>query len=789
MSWEVRTMKSATSSSRPGRFYPALWKKNMARFWPLWAVFGVFWLFVVPLTLLTQDPESTILYVDSFALPGPAYFAQITILDLLSSAGVFSTLIFGTLAAMAVFSYLYSSRSVDFFHALPVSRDGLFLTNVVSGYSFLALPTLAVALVTLVAEAGMGCLAPGDLGMWLAVMLLMELFFFGFAVFCAMFTGHILAMPVFTGILNFLGVAVLGLLDNIFTSFVFGFSASDGLTAAGLWLSPAAQMTANLHARPIYAADGVTFQRVAFWGLSYVLLYALVGAALLVIALFLYRRRQLEGAGDVVTVRAVRPVFKFGVGFCAALSLGSVFYALFSQLLPWGVWTLLLFMVLWGAVGYFVAQMLLDKSFWVFRGHWPGSLALTAVLVFLIVGMETDLTGYERRVPAAGRVESVTVTGIDSAPYDSASAEALTFTDPELIAAVTGLHQSIVDSRRDWPDGSLYQYEKQPLSTQGTLSVSPAVEVQTQGSIFLRLTYTLTNGDVLVRRYQALPVTAELLADPSSPAARAQALLNTPEAAEQAYFGQVEKEGLQAASATLDVRDLTTGRYTTYPVPAEYLDALIEALKADLAAGDLGRRYLLEDADRLQNCYYSDLVIEYRSGGAEVFVSRDLRITLQTTSRRSLAVLEEAGVLTGTRVLETQAQSMARDAASYAEVDGSIVSIARAVDVSGNTYYRLTDVAQSLKNTYAQFDLAWPEEGGVEVLTGLPYSGALSEPPSVIPQGELQLLPVSLNGGAPTSLSAVTAGGEVYIGTSFFDLLGIQWDIWEDGSLTLSSSS
>ena len=151
MSWEVRTMKSATSSSRPGRFYPALWKKNMARFWPLWAVFGVFWLFVVPLTLLTQDPESTIHYVSSFALPGPAYFAQITILDLLSSAGVFSTLIFGTLAAMAVFSYLYSSRSVDFFHALPVSRDGLFLTNVVSGYSFLALPTLAVALVTLVA--------------------------------------------------------------------------------------------------------------------------------------------------------------------------------------------------------------------------------------------------------------------------------------------------------------------------------------------------------------------------------------------------------------------------------------------------------------------------------------------------------------------------------------------------------------------------------------------------------------------------------------------------------------
>ena len=123
MSWEVRTMKSATSSSKPGRFYPALWKKNMARFWPLWAVFWVFWLFLAPLTLLTQDAEATLHYTDSFALSGPAYFAQITLLDLLSTAGVFSALIFGSLSAMAVFSYLYSSRSVDFFHALPVKKQ------------------------------------------------------------------------------------------------------------------------------------------------------------------------------------------------------------------------------------------------------------------------------------------------------------------------------------------------------------------------------------------------------------------------------------------------------------------------------------------------------------------------------------------------------------------------------------------------------------------------------------------------------------------------------------------
>ena len=784
-------MKSATSSSKPGRFYPALWRKDMARFWPIWAVFGVLWLFLMPLALLTQDPESTFHFTADFALPAPAYFAQISLLEQLRVPGVFSALIFGTLSAMAVFSYLYSGRSVDFFHALPVSRDGLFFTSVVSGWSFLALPTLAVALLTLLAEAAMGCLAPGPLGMWLAVMLLMELFFFGFAVFCGMFTGHILAMPIFTGILNFLAFVVLGLLDNIFSSFVFGFTTSSGLASAGLWLSPAVQLTANLSTRAIYAADGETFQRVAFWGLSYVLLYALVGAVLLCAALALYRRRHLEGAGDVVTVRAVRPVFQYGVGACAALALGSVSYALFAQLLPWGAWTLLAFLILWGVVGFLVARMLLDKSFWVFRKSWRGCLILAAALVLFTVGMETDLTGYERRVPAADRVESVTLSSLTSAPYDQATPAYLTFTDPDLIRAVAELHQSVVDTHDTWPEAWDRWGPYAPQSADAELTASsawPALEVQTQGAFTLRLSYALSNGDVLSRTYSGVPVTEELLADPSSPAARTQALLNVPSVAEELYFGEVDRQPeLQLANITLDLLDRTTGRYRTYPVPEGHREALEEALRADIAAGDLGRRYLLEDAERIQNCCYTDLILEYRGDRDGRTNTYDLHLTLQTTARRSLAVLEEAGLLTEDRVLETQAQAAARQAASFAEVDGADASIARAVDSDGDTYYRLADVALALSGTPAQFDLVWPEEGGVEVLTGVPWSGPVPEAPSTVPQGEATLLPVSLDGGAPTALSAVTAGGEVYVGPSFFDLLGLDWGTWDDGGLILSS--
>lgn len=107
-------------------------------------------------------------------------------------------------------------------------------------------------------------------------------------------------------------------------------------------------------------------------------------------------RRQLETAGDVVSVSWVRPVFKYGVAFCAAVALGETLYSLFSALLPRGVWGLLLMLLLWGAAGYFVAEMLLRKKFWVFRGSWKGCVVLLCCLTAAMCLMEFDVTGFER---------------------------------------------------------------------------------------------------------------------------------------------------------------------------------------------------------------------------------------------------------------------------------------------------------------------------------------------------------------------------------------------------------
>lgn len=165
-------MKSATSCSDRRLFYPVLWKKNMARFWPIWSVYGACWLLAMPLNLLMLRAEDTY-----GSMLSPQYFADLEVLSMITPGSVIAALVFGILSAMAVFSYLYNSRSVGLFHALPVRREGLFLTNYLSGLSFMLLPSLVVFFCTLLAELAKGCPNIGALCMWLAMQVLLTLFF------------------------------------------------------------------------------------------------------------------------------------------------------------------------------------------------------------------------------------------------------------------------------------------------------------------------------------------------------------------------------------------------------------------------------------------------------------------------------------------------------------------------------------------------------------------------------------------------------------------------------------
>ena len=66
----------------------------------------------------------------------------------MTSAGPVVACLYGVAVAMAVFSYLYSARSVSLMHSLPIRRSGLFLTNYISGLLFFVVPNLILCGIT-----------------------------------------------------------------------------------------------------------------------------------------------------------------------------------------------------------------------------------------------------------------------------------------------------------------------------------------------------------------------------------------------------------------------------------------------------------------------------------------------------------------------------------------------------------------------------------------------------------------------------------------------------------------
>ena len=216
MNWEVRTMRSVTSC-----FNSTLYRKNLSRFWPIWALYSVIWLFALPLNLLTtiQRGQNWALEDLTHSLD---YFSRVSVGYSLN-LGTVLAVIFGLLAAMAVFSYLDASRSACMMHALPLRREALFLTQYLAGLSFLLLPQLAVFALTAATEAALGCLALWPLVQWLLAQGGLCLFFYSFAVFCAMFTGHLAALPVFYGVLNLLAFLMTSLVEAVCDLFLYGF--------------------------------------------------------------------------------------------------------------------------------------------------------------------------------------------------------------------------------------------------------------------------------------------------------------------------------------------------------------------------------------------------------------------------------------------------------------------------------------------------------------------------------------------------------------------------------------
>lgn len=494
-------MRSKTSC-----FNGTLFRKNLSRYWPLWGLAsfgGAMFLLAMLLELLHNGFR--------FWSPLETRQAYYTVL----SYGVpVISIVYAILCAMAVWSYLYNARSVGMMHTLPVRREGLFVTNVLSGLTMMAIPYAVTGVLLVLVTMLFGGFEP--MGVLVTVLGVMgeSLFFFGLATFCALIVGNIFMLPALYGLLNFIAVLTDFMVNLLAQGFCFGLNSSYSGTVE--WLSPVVYLVQKISPNNTYETQWVTDrlggQRYETSVLTSVTLengwliaaYAAAGAALLGLAWLLYRRRRSESAGDVVAVGWMKPVFRYGCAVYAAILGGRLLYALLWDSFQSGryftVLPMILCMIAGGAVGYYAASMLLAKTPRVFKTTWKGMLAVALGCAALCGAMKCDLFGVVRRVPAPDSVKLVNVYAAGSNYYLTPGK------DDALIEKVRTLHQTIIDDKdyiMSTAEGrSVYMETEEGSYTIG----APASEiVSTSVSSFantsVRFTYTLNSGLKVERRY------------------------------------------------------------------------------------------------------------------------------------------------------------------------------------------------------------------------------------------------------------------------------------------------
>jgi len=400
----------------------------------------------------------------------------------------------GVVVSCAVFKYLHNTASMIDAHAKPLTRTQLFRGSFFAGLVMIIAPVVLTGLFYLCV---MGAHASGDLMEimknwgydstfdlthvlevsnilgWTLDNILVIGFTYCVACFAAILAGTAVVQALLSFVLVALPSVVYAFFLGYMSTFLYGYDG--GVSLMG-HLSPYAYLTSRVEYP--FALVPVTL-----------LVYALISVLLVFAAVAIYKKLRLENEENTIVVPYVAELL---VILLTAIAVSmSMFIARSFLSIDTSVGAVI--MIILATVVFFpIFCMIADQSFRIFKGrNVKVFLIYAAVMCAVLAFTLFDVTGFEKRVPAASEVESVTVT--DSNLIHSTIKD---IEDEEMVERITDLHKSIA-ARGEAADAE----QNNPVDGQN-------------GSIGgIEVIYKLNDGKTLKRNYPAiLPASYETYA-------------------------------------------------------------------------------------------------------------------------------------------------------------------------------------------------------------------------------------------------------------------------------------
>lgn len=572
----------------------------LRRFWPLYLA----WLAVLLLASFAAD-------ADSFRAEPVRYVSDLRV-NLMTAGEALAWVSFfaGALMAMAMLSYLYFPRDCGLMNSLPLRRESVYFSAVLTGLVPMLLCDVLVCgiLWALYGRAGVGT---RYFVWWLEMVVPANAGFYGVACFCGTLTGHVLVLPAVYVVLSCSAAMFEGAVRSVFSELLYGYAMN------GIWserLSPPVWFTDHRSYQTLQymnAEKGIAAEYAPQW-IGYLAGVCAVGLILAVLGALIVRRRHMESAGEIVAVSVLRPVFRVCMALGCGLGIPMFWAAATADDKPANFVVLVLSVIVCAAIGYFAAEMLIRKTLRVFDHGWKQFGILCVCLLAFVTLTKLDVLGYETHIPAADEIDSV-----ELADYMGD-----TVREPETIEAILDFQRGVVahraENRAALPGG---------------------------GSQTIWLNYHLNDGKTYRRCYR-LPFDGK--PDPDSDLCAWEQVLNLPEVrlmrlrvGRDWTEDDVRDGWVEILSPRNDPSEPVYLSDTRRLTPAQAVSLYRDGILPDAEAGNIGRWYVWEPDESTRTNLSVNIYLKQDMQDRENGYWSPLGVTVEKGSENTLRWLKE----------------------------------------------------------------------------------------------------------------------------------------------------
>ena len=323
-------------------------------------------------------------------------------------------------------------------------------------------------------------------------------------------------------------------------------------------------------------------------GLGTLAVYAAVGVMFALLALLLYRKRRMESVSDFVAIPVLKPVFRVCMGFGGAFLFAAVIFENFFKNSVSGsaaAWVMAVLLVIGACLGWLIAEMMIRRTVRAFPLPRKGLVLICLICVLTVIAAETDVTGFEKRVPDPDKVDHVEFC------YDSE------FSDPENIRLVTELHRELVR------DKQIYDSKSEDYMRLGEkayrLNAQGEQEADLWMDYWVPISYVMQNGRELQRVY-TIVFNAHDVDRPDSTMGKILNLLNSREGIRSRMQTTVPMEAQYVNYAVIN-REGLNGMENSYRLsPQETVELWNLAMLPDAEEGNLSLYTIVDTEENMK---------------------------------------------------------------------------------------------------------------------------------------------------------------------------------------------